>query len=104
MTGGDIPIFYPKKMVDWFELYCWNRFDKSGHDALIGLADQGLRELIAILASIYQAERTDMAKSPVDAALRAGSTTGHMWRTLCTCMKHVDIIEPSSLDGSLVAC
>lgn len=50
-----LPPSYPAEMREWFECYTPNSTNKLGHDAVLYLAEDGVRHLTAIAYSIYRA-------------------------------------------------
>jgi formylglycine-generating enzyme len=54
-TVPDLPRSYPQEMHQWFDCYALNPDDKLGHDAILYLAETGIRRLALVAFSVCHA-------------------------------------------------
>jgi hypothetical protein len=100
----DLPASYPPEMDEWFACFRPNVHNKLGHDALLYLAEEGIRRLTTVAYSVYRG--TYAVNSPdaeIDKRVGRALTFGQWPPLLQACLKSTGLWDPSSI-SSLTDC
>ena len=101
---ADLPTSYPPEMGEWFRCYTPNANNKLGHDAMLYLAEEGVRRLAIIAYSVYRMDDSTGGDPAVDNKVGKKMTFGQWPALLDACLSHFSLLDVSRLDGCLPAC
>lgn len=92
-------------MTNWFDCYTPHANDKLGHDALLYLAEEGIRRLTTLAYSVYRSQHPDGGPNEEIRTRAEKPPKFSQWDPLLQeCLQETALWDFSALDGTLKAC